>query len=85
MTDKEQKFMELRDAARAQCLSLDRILEMMIGISVPEEVAAAEIVCPSCGAAEDKLEDTSNLEDPKRLTCLECGKSCRMTEEKENG
>jgi len=85
MTDEEQKFMELRDAARAQWLSLDRILGMMIGVSIPEEVEEAGLVCPSCGAGEDKLEDTSELKNPKRLTCLECGRSCRMTEEKDNG
>lgn len=39
--------------------------------------------CPHCGE-EDKLERTDEMGGPKRMTCLECGKSWLLPAEEED-
>lgn len=62
----------LREAARAQWMSLDRLLGVIIGA---EEESEAIFQCPHCGAPEEKMENTSDMSVANRWTCLECGTS----------
>lgn len=77
----KEELLELREAARAQWLSLDRILGILLGI--PEGVEDDAVVCPTCGADEDQLENTTDFNQPTRYTCLACGKSCGIKESRD--
>lgn len=77
---------EIREELRLQrkiLTSLLDTLEEAKGQIPDSEIEERLLSCPDCGESrEDKLEETGAMDNPNRITCLNCGISFSYSEVK---